>query len=48
MKTEKLDQDPTDRFIGATAIYYNLILATGDRNLISYPEINTISCHSEI
>jgi len=36
-------QDPADRFIGATAIYYDLILATVDRNLISCPEIQTIS-----
>ncbi|WP_069789826.1 type II toxin-antitoxin system VapC family toxin [Cyanobacterium sp. IPPAS B-1200] len=35
--------DPADRFIGATAIYYGLILATVDRNLISCPEIKTIS-----
>lgn len=36
-------QDPADRFIAATSIHYDLLLATVDRNLISCPEINTIS-----
>lgn len=42
-KIQLSHQDPSDRFIGATAIYYELILATVDRNLISCPEIKTIS-----
>ena len=36
-------QDPADRFIAATAIYYNLQLATVDRNLINTLSLNTIS-----
>ena len=36
-------QDPADRFIVATAIYYDLILATVDRNLVNSSEINTLS-----
>jgi PIN domain nuclease of toxin-antitoxin system len=36
-------QDPADRFIAATAIYYDLYLATVDKNLIDTPLLNTIS-----
>nr|WP_295614001.1 PIN domain-containing protein [Chamaesiphon sp. GL140_3_metabinner_50] len=35
-------QDPADRFIAATAIYYSLQLATVDRSLIDTPSLNTI------
>ncbi len=36
-------QDPADRFIAATALYYDLQLATVDRNLVNTSSINTIS-----
>ena len=36
-------QDPADRFIGATAAYYDLTLATVDRNLLKIPGLKTIS-----
>lgn len=36
-------QDPADRFIAATAIHYNLILATVDANLTSAPLLQTLS-----
>jgi PIN domain nuclease of toxin-antitoxin system len=36
-------EDPADRFIAATAIYYNLNLATVDQNLIDTPSLITIS-----
>jgi PIN domain nuclease of toxin-antitoxin system len=36
-------EDPADRFIAATAIHYNLQLATVDRNLVATPSIPTIS-----
>jgi PIN domain nuclease of toxin-antitoxin system len=36
-------QDPADRFIVATAIYYNLTLATVDQNLITSQEITILS-----
>jgi len=36
-------QDPADRFIAATAVYYNLRLATMDQNLINTPSLQTIS-----
>jgi PIN domain nuclease of toxin-antitoxin system len=36
-------EDPADRFIAATAIYYNLSLATVDQNLIDTPSLITIS-----
>jgi PIN domain nuclease of toxin-antitoxin system len=36
-------QDPADRFIAATAIHYNLQLATVDRNLINTPSLQIIS-----
>lgn len=36
-------QDPADRFIAATAIYYNLQLATVDRNLIDTPSLEIIN-----
>jgi PIN domain nuclease of toxin-antitoxin system len=36
-------QDPADRFIAATAIHYNLQLATMDHNLITTPSLQTIS-----
>jgi PIN domain nuclease of toxin-antitoxin system len=36
-------QDPADRFIAATAIHYNLQLATIDRNLIKIPSLQIIS-----
>jgi PIN domain nuclease of toxin-antitoxin system len=35
-------QDPADRFIAATAIYYNLQLATVDKNLINTPSLQII------
>jgi PIN domain nuclease of toxin-antitoxin system len=35
-------QDPADRFIAATAIYYNLYLATVDKNLINTPSLQII------
>lgn len=38
-----LHQDPSDRFIAATAVYYNLTLATVDRNLISATCLQTLS-----
>jgi PIN domain nuclease of toxin-antitoxin system len=34
-------EDPADRFIAATAIYYNLNLATVDQNLIDTPSLIT-------
>ncbi|MEB3280774.1 MAG: PIN domain-containing protein [Lyngbya sp.] len=36
-------QDPADRFIVATAIYYGLTLATVDANLTSNSAIQTVS-----
>jgi PIN domain nuclease of toxin-antitoxin system len=36
-------QDPADRFLAATAIYYNLQLATMDQNLIDTPSLQTMS-----
>jgi PIN domain nuclease of toxin-antitoxin system len=36
-------QDPADRFITATAIHYNLQLATVDQNLVSTTSLRTIS-----
>ena len=36
-------QDPADRFIVATAIYYGLTLATVDANLTSNSTIQTVS-----
>ena len=36
-------QDPKDRFIAATAIYYGLILATVDANLIGNSVLQTLS-----
>lgn len=36
-------QDPADRFIAATAIYYDLQLATVDRNLVNTSSLKTIS-----
>ena len=36
-------QDPADRFLAATAIYYNLQLATMDQNLIDTPLLQTMS-----
>jgi PIN domain nuclease of toxin-antitoxin system len=36
-------QDPADRFIAATAIYYNLILATVDTNLTPASFLQTLS-----
>jgi PIN domain nuclease of toxin-antitoxin system len=36
-------QDPADRFIAATAIEYNLQLATADHALIATPSLRTIS-----
>ncbi|GAP98184.1 hypothetical protein NIES2104_47370 [Leptolyngbya sp. NIES-2104] len=35
-------QDPADRFIAATAIHYNLQLATVDQTLIRTPSLQTI------
>lgn len=32
-KLDLVHQDPADRFIAATAVYYNLILVTVDQNL---------------
>ena len=36
-------QDPSDRFIAATAVYYNLILATVDSNLTGVSWLQTLS-----
>ena len=36
-------QDPADRFIVATAIYYGLKLATLDANLTAKPALETLS-----
>jgi len=36
-------QDPADRFIVATAIYYGLTLATVDTNIIGSSAIQTLS-----
>lgn len=36
-------QDPADRFIAATAVYYNLILATVDSNLTGVTWLQTLS-----
>lgn len=36
-------QDPADRFIVATAIYYGLKLATVDANLTGYSALETLS-----
>ncbi len=36
-------QDPADRFIAATAVYYNFILATVDSNLTSVSWLQTLS-----
>ncbi|MGC1305604.1 MAG: type II toxin-antitoxin system VapC family toxin [Phormidesmis sp.] len=36
-------QDPADRFLAATAIFYDLTLATVDQNLVSSAAVNTIS-----
>ena len=36
-------QDPADRFISATAIYYGLILATVDNNLTGNSALQTLS-----
>jgi PIN domain nuclease of toxin-antitoxin system len=36
-------QDPADRFIAATAVYYDLSLATVDRRLVSATWLDTIS-----
>jgi PIN domain nuclease of toxin-antitoxin system len=36
-------QDPADRFIAATAVYHNLILATVDSNLTGISGLQTIS-----
>ena len=40
---ELAHQDPADRFIAATAIYYGLILATVDENLTKASCLNTLS-----
>ncbi len=34
-KLDLVHQDPADRFIAATAVYYDLVLATVDKNLTS-------------
>jgi PIN domain nuclease of toxin-antitoxin system len=36
-------QDPADRFIAATAVHYNLLLATMDLSLIATPSLQTIN-----
>jgi len=36
-------QDPADRFIAATAVFYQLTLATVDSNLTSYSWLRTVS-----
>ena len=36
-------QNPADRFIAATAVYYNLILATVDSNLTGVSWLQTLS-----
>ncbi|MEM6399636.1 MAG: PIN domain-containing protein [Cyanobacteria bacterium P01_D01_bin.116] len=36
-------QDPADRFIAATAVHYNLILATVDSNLTGVSWLQTLS-----
>ncbi|MGB3759934.1 MAG: hypothetical protein WBA07_26770 [Rivularia sp. (in: cyanobacteria)] len=35
-------QDPADRFIAATAVHYNLILATVDSNLTGVSWLQTL------
>ena len=35
-------QDPADRFLAATAVYYNLTLATVDRNFLNISGLPTI------
>ncbi|MEB3311435.1 MAG: type II toxin-antitoxin system VapC family toxin [Snowella sp.] len=42
-KIELPHQDPADRFIAATALYYDLVLATVDKNLTSAKQILTLS-----
>jgi PIN domain nuclease of toxin-antitoxin system len=36
-------EDPADRFLAATAIHYNLQLATVDHKLVAMPSVPTIS-----
>jgi len=36
-------QDPSDRFIAATTVYYNLILATADTNLTQASCLQTLN-----
>ena len=36
-------QDPADRILAATARIHRLALVTGDRKLIDYPHVTTIS-----
>lgn len=36
-------QDPADRFIAATALYYDLVLATVDRNLTASEQLTPLS-----
>jgi PIN domain nuclease of toxin-antitoxin system len=35
-------KDPGDRFIAATALVYNLVLATVDRDLLECPSLKTV------
>ena len=42
-KLELAHQDPADRFIAATTLYYDLILATVDENLAKASWLQTIS-----
>lgn len=44
-------QDPADRMLVATALSYDLILATADRNLLAYapnlPDLKVLDCRVE-
>ncbi|WP_017294880.1 type II toxin-antitoxin system VapC family toxin [Geminocystis herdmanii] len=42
-KLDLVHQDPADRFIAATAVYYDLILVTVDQNLTNATCLETMS-----
>jgi PIN domain nuclease of toxin-antitoxin system len=42
-KLDLVHQDPADRFIAATAVYYDLVLATVDKNLTSASGLKTVN-----
>jgi PIN domain nuclease of toxin-antitoxin system len=42
-KLDLVHQDPADRFIAATAVYYDLVLATVDKNLTSASCLKTVN-----